>query len=72
MHHDGCDPTVTINDLVVEVDLTFDGRNDILLFERNQSMNTMARYRCYRLFLEGEDQLEYVPSTDFRKQCGND
>jgi len=62
MRHDIRDSSVTVNDVVIEVDLNFDGRNDILLSRGISMTTTCSRFRTYNAFLQMDDQLAYMPS----------
>ena len=64
MRHDAWSTNVGIHDLVIEVDLNFDGQNDILLFDgaHMNPMSTHDWFRRYELFLQVDGRLVHVPS----------
>ena len=64
IHHDPWDTDITVNNLVIEIDLTFDGYNDILLFDGNHlpPWQTHDWFRRYAMFTQRDGRFEYVPS----------
>ena len=66
LRHDVHSSSVTVNDLVIEADLTFNGQNDLVLFSGYQFgvPDSQAGYsfRQYELFLQRGGGLEHVPS----------
>ena len=67
IRHEVTGPSVTIDDVVIEVDLTFNGQQDVLLFSGyHYGVATGNQYspsfRHYEMFLQREDGLEHIPS----------
>jgi len=52
----------TVYDVVREVDLNFDGQNDILLSRGIRMYMSCTRFNLYHAFLQLDDQLVYMPS----------